>query len=461
MPEVTQSSFSRRPVPAWFHDAKLGIFVHWGLYSVPAWAPTSGELGEVVAREGWAGWFARNPYAEWYMNSIRIPGSPSHAYHVDHYGPNFSYEDFVPLFNRASARWDPEAWADLFAALGARYVVLTAKHHDGFLLWPSQHPNPFRADYCATRDLVGELTWAVRRRGLRMGLYYSGGLDWTFNPKVIQDLADIPAAIPQDTRYVAYALAHWRELIDRYGPAVLWNDIAFPAAADLDALFTYYYRQVPDGVVNDRFTQRFVLQDQTIIPSTHHDFRTPEYASFAEITQEKWEATRGIGFSFGYNQNEGPEHHLSVTKLIHMFVDVVSKNGNMLLNVGPTADGTIPALQRERLEGLGQWLAVNGEAIFGSRPWRVAEGETAEGIPVRYTRRGESLYVVLLGGQPGQTLHFRRLHVAEGATLRWLGSDMASSWQATDDGGAAVLPSTLAPAPAYTLCITPVGAVQP
>ncbi|MBL7201759.1 MAG: alpha-L-fucosidase [Anaerolineae bacterium] len=138
------------------------------------------------------------------------------------------------------------------------------------------------------------------------------------------------------------------------------------------------------------FTQRFSFSEGQIGGSQHADFRTPEYASFDETTDFKWEATRGIGYSFGYNRNEGPENYLSVEELVRSFVDIVSKNGNLLLNVGPMADGTIPELQRERLLGLGQWLAVNGEAIFGTRPWVRAEGRTTEGIGVRFTQSGET-----------------------------------------------------------------------
>ena len=174
--EPTLESLRTHAVPGWYDDAKLGIFVHWGLYSVPGWAPVAGEYGELIAKEGWASWFAKNPYAEWYLNSIRIEGSPSHRHHVQTYGEGFSYDDFVPLFNEAIGAWNPGDWAELFRQAGAGYVVLTTKHHDGFLLWPSRTPNPVKEGYAASRDLVGELAEAVRARGMRMGLYYSGAL---------------------------------------------------------------------------------------------------------------------------------------------------------------------------------------------------------------------------------------------------------------------------------------------
>lgn len=450
----TLESIQQHAVPDWFHDAKLGIFIHWGLYSVPAWAPNARELGQVIAEGGWDKWFAENPYAEWYMNSMRIEGSPTHRHHVETYGPGFDYRDFAPLFNEATQAWDPGAWAELFCQVGARYVVLTTKHHDGFLLWPSQHPNPYHENYHAQRDLVGELTAAVRQRGMEMGLYYSGGIDWTFKDTIIRDIGDLPKATPQDTAYVEYANNHWRELIDRYEPWLMWNDIAYPAAADLNALFAYYYNRIPEGVINDRFSQRFSFDEGQIGGSQHRDFRTPEYTSFAETTDFKWEATRGIGASFGYNRNEGPEQYLSVEELVRSFVDIVSKNGNLLLNVGPKADGTIPALQRERLEGLGRWLSVNGEAIYGTRPWVVAEGRTADGVGIRFTQKGDSLYAVLMGTPSTQQIALQGLQAADGATIALLGHQVPLAWEQRGEALSIVLPD-LPPAPAYALAISP------
>lgn len=463
----------------WFHDAKLGIFIHWGLYSVPGWAPPSGEFKKVIAREGWQGWFARNPYAEWYLNSIRIEGSPSHRHHVETYGEDFSYDDFVPLFNRAVEGWDPQEWAELFRKAGARYVVLTTKHHDGFLLWPSENPTPHRERYCTHRDLVGELTRAVRAQGMRMGLYYSGGLDWTFEERPIRDIVDLFTTIPHGPDYVEYANRHWRELINRYQPAILWNDIGYPAAANLNELFADYYHQVPDGVVNDRFTQvrlervagwlekravrslissllRWMTSHLAVLPASGHcDFRTPEYAAFRRITKQKWEATRGLGYSFGYNRNEGPEHLLSVEELVHMLVDIVSKNGNLLLNVGPMADGTIPDLQRERLLGLGRWLEANGEAIFGSRPWVRAEGRTREGIAVRFTRQGDRLYAILLGRPQGRQVTVASLPANEKSTVHLLGQEGPLAWQQEGRDLVITLPAELPESPAYVFRMEP------
>jgi alpha-L-fucosidase len=474
--EPTLASVKQHPVPDWFNDAKLGIFIHWGLYSVPAWAPLTGEYHQVIARQGWAGWFARNPYAEWYLNSLRISGSPTHQFHRQTYGERFAYDEFVPRFNAAIQAWNPSEWAELFQQAGARYVVLTTKHHDGFLLWPSRRP-PRKTHYIASRDLVGELAGAVRARGLRMGLYYSGGLDWTFDETPIRDIADLFTTIPQSAEYVEYANAHWRELIERYAPAVLWNDIGYPARADLNRLFADYYNRQPDGVVNDRFiqsnfgpllktglTRRLfarLLQAAMSRPGFsaprrgHADYSTPEYSVQPRATSFKWEATRGLGYSFGYNRNEGAEHTLATDKLVRLLVDIVSKNGNLLLNVGPRADGTISELQRERLTGLGQWLAVNGEAIFGARPWRRAECRTTDGLDVRFTQKDNALYAILLDRPQANRVTLPSLQAIAGTRVQLLGHAGELEWKQDGRNLTIPLPAQLSAAAAYALRITP------
>jgi alpha-L-fucosidase len=449
----TLESIRSHQVPDWFHHAKLGIFIHWGLYSVPAWAPLAGgfDLGQAIEQGEWAKWFAHNPYAEWYLNSIRIKGSSSYQYHLESYGQHFSYFDFVPIFKEQSQKADFSLWADLFKRVGARYVVLTTKHHDGFLLWPSTRQNPFHPGYFSERDLVGELAEAVRERGLKMGLYYSGGLDWTFNDTVIQDIADIAKAIPQQADYVNYATQHWRELIERYEPSILWNDIGYPAAIDLNPFFADYYNKIPEGVINNRFNQKFGGED----PDSHFDFKTPEYTTFSQITGQKWEATRGIGYSFGYNRNEGVESYLSVEALVHSFVDIVSKNGNLLLNIGPAADGVIPELQRERLEGLGRWLEVNGEAIFDTRPWLIAEGSADSHIPVRFTQKQASLYAILLGQPAGPQVKLAGLVADPNTSVQLLGDLTQLPWHQTEQGIVIAWPDHLSHAPAYSFKITP------
>lgn len=439
--EANWESIRRHPLPKWFDDAKLGIFVHWGIYSVPAWAPPSGELGKVDFNK----WFTINPYAEWYLNTILIPDSPSQKHHREKYGVNFDYLDFVPEFNRETKKWNPQAWAELFRNSGARYVVLTTKHHDGFTLWPSKVPNPNRpaTRQGSERDLVGELAQAVRGQGMKMGLYYSGGLDWSFQPGPIRTMGDLMKNVPQSDEYARYADAQWRELIARYQPDVLWNDINYPRKGDLTGIFSEYFNTVKDGLVNNRFGNVF------------SDFTTPEYARYDKITPQKWESCRGLGFSFGYNQAEGVQHVLPADELIDMFVDIVSKNGNLLLNVGPKPDGTIPQMQVERLNALGEWLTVNAEGIFESKPWHRATSKTSDGGRVRFTRKGETVYAFLLDTPKSNQVIIESVFGTPGMKIDLLGSKEAVTWTQSGKDLVVTLPAARGESFAHTLKMSP------
>ena len=416
--EPNWESLQTHQVPNWFHDAKLGIFVHWGLYSVPAWATPLGELGKV----DWNQWFANNPYSEWYLNSLRIKGSPTEEHHFETYGKDFEYMDFVPKFNEEVATWDPTAMASLFADAGAQYVVLTTKHHDGFTLWPSEIENPnLAADRrSASRDIVGELTSAVKAAQMKMGFYYSGGLDWSFNPEPIDTVDKVRGTIIHTQEFADYTDAHWRELISKYDPTILWNDIGYPEITDLANIVADFYNTHPDGLINNRFE---IGKEGS--PQRHHDFTTPEYSTMEEITDYKWETCRGLGYSFGYNQVETDEHTIGEAELIHLLIDIVSKNGNLLLNAGPMANGSIPAIQTERLQALGHWLGTNGEAIYGTRPWMRAEGQTADGIPVRFTARDKELYAIVLGDPKSSELQIEIGADAENAEVALVGEDQS------------------------------------
>lgn len=457
--EPTLESVSAHQVPAWYHDAKLGIFIHWGLYSVPAWAPHGGDIGEVFQSGDMSQWFRHNSYAEWYMNTLRFDDSPTRAWHNKHYGANFSYDDFAAGFNSALKRWKPAEMAALLSEVNARYVVLTSKHHDGFCLWKSDFPCPHKSGYHTQRDVVGELTDAVREAGLRMGIYYSGGLDWAFNDEPVKDVADVWGTIVQTPEFVDYSVAHWKELIDRYHPSLMWNDIGYPQAADLGDLFAYYYNAVPEGVINDRFTQTLdrlprVGKELVSPRGPHYDFITPEYTQFDDIQPGKWETCRGIGHSFGYNRNEGDEQLLPESELVHMFVDIVSKNGNLLLNVGPRADGSIPQNQAERLRGLGRWLDRNGAAIFNTRPWQRAESQTTQGLAIRFTQNGDRLYATLLGTPAESEIVIEGLEAPSGASIQLLGKAGDLAWRQTGSDLAVQLPNDLPEAPAHALQIT-------
>ena len=416
--EPTLESLNKHPLPQWYADAKLGIFVHWGLYSVPGWAPLVHPEHDFTAPD----YIKNNPYAEWYLSVMRIDGSPTQAYHREHYGADYDYYNFAPVFDKEIQKWNPEDWAKTFRDAGAKYVVLTTKHHDGFTLWPSSTPNPkLPADrQHATRDIVGDLTKAVNEEGLRMGLYYSGGYDWTFVPGPIRTAADYQSVKPQSEAYGKYADAQFRELIERYHPAVLWNDIDYPKSGHPLQLMAEYYNTVPDGVVDDRFGVK------------HSDFKSPEYQVMKEISPTKWEECRGLGRSFGYNRAEGEAETIAPDELIYLLVDIVSKNGNLLLDVGPEADGTIP---------------------YGTRPWRTAEGKTVEGIDLRFTQKDSAVYATLLGKPRTDTITLESLSPKAGTEIYLLGETKPLIWSQQGTDIRVTLPHDLPGQYAYVLKI--------
>ncbi|WP_405749881.1 alpha-L-fucosidase [Streptomyces sp. NBC_00012] len=361
-------------VASWWSRAGLGIFVHWTPASVPGWAPpyVPADRLPLAGRRSPLGWA---PYAEWYENALRFPGSPVSAHHRATYGSR-PYASFGGDFNDALGNWDPNAWARDFRRAGARYAVLVAKHHDGFCLWPSEVANPHRAGWHTTRDVVGEFAEAVRAEGLRFGVHYSGGLDRTFDDRPIGTGADAVSAVPRGS-YPAYAGAQMRELIRRYRPDILWNDIAWPGSpSDVQRLVEYYRFAVPHGVVNDRlmphapirralslpgakalydgWERRTTVRGEGSVPRRppHHDFSTRE---FARCTRpDPYGITRGIDHGFGYNRDFPPEAYLGREALETLVRETAAGGGKLLLNMGPRGeDATVPAEQQLRLE----WLA--------------------------------------------------------------------------------------------------------
>ena len=378
-----------REIPSWFADAKLGIFVHWGPYSVPAWAEPIGPLGTFDGPY----WFAHNPYAEWYQNTIRIPGSPAAEHHRAVWGA-IPYSDFLDLWSYP-ADFDAPALLALVKRTGARYFVPTTKHHDGVTLWPapgSEGRNTVGRGPHA--DLISPLADAAREAGVRFGVYYSGGLDWGFTE--LPPITDYGFVGPQGEDYAAYAYDQVSDLIDLYKPDVLWCDVDWPSAGkepgpySLERLFRHYYEVVPEGVVNDRWGD------------THWDYRTTEYESGQAVAGQAWENCRGVGLSFGVNDVEDESHLLSGADCVAHFVDVVSRGGNFLLNIGLTASGAVPAPQRRVLEHLAEWNETNGHAIFESRPLdpSLARPSSDEGISTWWTRTREHVNLFVSRGGP-------------------------------------------------------------
>lgn len=374
-----------RTVPEWYVNAKFGIFIHWGAYSVPAWAQPTGELGDVEDSI----WFTNNPYAEWYFNTARIEGSPTWKHHQEVYG-GAPYDDFLDAWK--AEKYDADDWADLFQRAGARYVIPTTKHHDGITLWDAPGTGTRNTVHRGPkRDLIDELAQATRKKGMRFGVYYSGGLDWHVTDlPPIQNMADVTGLRPNDAAYSMYAHAHCMDLIRRHKPDVLWNDIEWPDFSkigdentpySLANLFKSYYEAVPEGVVDDRWGD------------THYDFITSEYQMKTDLEgQGLFENCRGIGFSFGYNRVETEEHYMTPLQLITHLSDIVSRGGNFLLNVGPDASGEIPTIQRQILESLADWMAVNSSAIHDTSP--VAEAQPSDDPWVRFTGSADHINAI-------------------------------------------------------------------
>jgi alpha-L-fucosidase len=437
--------FAGRSLPAWYDEAKFGIFVHWGPYAVPCYAPVDKDMGDLFAAGDWAEVFKWSPYTEWYLNSWALPGSATAQHHADVYGER-TYESFVDEFRSRSVGVDVAVWAELFAAAGARYVVPVTKHHDGFLMWRSDVPNPHRSGWMAERDHMAELAGAARTRGMRFGTYYSGGIDWTFVPPPIDGFTSMIEKIPSSPEYVEYATAHVAELIDRFEPSVLWNDIAWPTGADPNDVIGPYYARVPDGVVNDRFDVAAVRRGRL-----HADFVTPEYSSRASGTH-KWEVCRGIGRSFGYNRMESEATMPTVDELVWMLVDIVGRGGNLLLNVGPSADGQIPLAQAVRLTALGWWLRVNGDAIYGTRPF-AGPPITGCGRELRWTCRGDDAVFAMVQGAPSGSIRLPGHVPPDGAEVRMLGNDRVLPHTTVEGDLVVELPDHLPAAPATTFSI--------
>jgi len=337
--EPTWESLNQRGYPQWFSDAKLGIFIHWGLYSVPAYA----------SKEG---------YGEWFYRGLMTGDSgrcAAMSYYADPKLPLL--EQYKKLDDHWHAElWQPDEWARLFRDAGAKYVLLVTKHHDGYCLWDSpQQPQWNSVVSGPRRNIVDELTDAVRRTGLRMGFYYSLP-EWT-NPLHVW-MED-----PSDSveRYVEeYMIPQFKDLVSRYRPDIIFSDGDWTFSADQlhsVELISWYYNTVgPAAIVNNRWGN-----------GTRHGFITPEYSAGITNFDRPWAECRGLGRSFGLNRNESLSNFLTSTELIRHFSLLVSNGGGMTLNVGPNADGTIPFIQQERLLDLGRWLQVNGQAIYGSR----------------------------------------------------------------------------------------------
>lgn len=369
-------SIDKRPTPSWWNDAKFGIFIHWGVYSVPAFS----KVGE---------------YAEWYQRYLMQGKEDYVAFHNANYGPDFAYADFAQMFD--AELFDPDQWASVFKRSGAKYIVLTSKHHDGFTLWPSAEANrswgrPWNSvEVGPQRDLVGDLSRAVRNAGLKMGLYYSL-YEW-FNPLYQTDV---------DLFVEKHFIPQFKDVVTRYEPAMIFADGEWDHPSS-----TWRSTEVLSWLFNESAVKdEVVVNDRWGKETRHHHggYYTTEYGSGLPDATNPWEESRGMAYSYGYSRTENRDDYNTAQQLILMLADIVSRGGNFLLDIGPTADGRIPVIMQERLLQIGEWLDVNGEAIYGTRTWKNTSQWTAGQIrePERKEYRGEyDILKMLVKPDPG------------------------------------------------------------
>jgi alpha-L-fucosidase len=366
-------SLRSRPYPQWFKDAKLGVFIHWGIYSVPSYGgPES--------------------YAEWYLRGLQAGAQNRIDFMKKYWGEDFTYNDFAPLWK--AELFDPNEWAEIFEKAGAKYIILVSKHHDGFSLWPSEYaPNWNSVDVGPKRDIVGELADAVREKDIKFGLYYSLA-EW--NNPLHRWYID-----PHDSigRYVnEHMIPQFKEVVGTYKPNILFTDgewFNHSETWNARQLIAWYYNLVgPDAIVNDRWGH-----------GSDIGFITPEYSSGGLETNRPWAEVRGLGRSFGLNRNEKLEAYKTPSELIRLFARTVGYGGGLVINVGPAADGKIPLLQQERIEELGKWIAINEEAIYGSNKWK-PNGEEKEVAIERIDPKIDFNWVRNSPGHPISEDHF-------------------------------------------------------
>jgi len=442
--EPTTESLRKHKPPQWFEDAKFGIFVHWGPYAVPAYhewyitymSPMS-SLGPNLGGPPYTAKRGNLPEDVFKANTTE----DAVRYHLENYGEDFAYDDFIPMFK--AEKFDPQGWADLFRRSGARYVVLTARHGDEFAMWPTKFSHRNAMEMGPRRDLAGDLTQAVRASGMKMGFYHNTTYSF-WDPRF------------PGRDWVKFMNDSIKELIDLYHPSVIWGDVATAPVKDDDGkplgadywggkeVLAYFYNHADDPsevVANDRWGN---LPDGSFLG----DYGTPERRRMNGISEKKWETCDSLDpTSWGYNRRLKDYEYMTANQLVDYLVDVVSKNGNLLINVGPRADGTIPDVMRQTLEGAGEWLRVNGEAIYGTRPWKIFQDGD-----VRFTRKGNTLYAISLEW-PEDQLALRSLADVEVVRVELLGLASPPEWKKSANGLVIKMPDKKPCRHAYTFKI--------
>lgn len=465
--EANWGSLRDIPVPTWFDDAKFGIFIHWGPYSVVGFNPGYN-------------------YAEHFPQFLYRNPEPHYAFLRQQFGavpPVFGYKDLVPLFR--AERFDPAGWAKLFHDVGARYVILTGEHHDGFALWESRL-TPWNAVQKGPRkDLVGLLGEAVRAAGMKYGVSFHRERHYWFFAKekfiggtphddIAEEIRRDPEAASLygpfqfSDAFLDDFLRRWEEITEKYHPDFMWIDAFASQSLAQWARWHAYGAKLIAGYLNQATARKQPVyfnnkgRTQTNWPRAEGLGCREADNLVLDVIGPKWQNPAPIGKSFGYSRaEEERDAYKSPTELIHLLCEVVSKNGNLLLGIGPRADGTIPEGMRQRLLAIGRWLATNGAAIYGTRPWRTFGEAVEKDEPeksgrkdgerpragIHFTARKNTVYAILLEWPADRKVMIKSLAAgsplfpATLVSVSLLGSTQPVKWVHTSDGLEVELPA--------------------
>lgn len=440
----TAESIDRHKAPEWFLDAKFGMFIDWGLWSVAGWAPKK-EKGAM--------------YPDWY--ELRLDtDSAFMAYHRKNWGSNFKRDDFIPLFQ--AGEYHPEQLVNIAKEAGMKYIVPFCKHHGGFCMWPSSYTLRDVGDMEPKRDLIDPLVENCKKEGLKFGFYFSIE-EWEY--PIIDDKGNIQQRLwdgttkPFDSSLEKkcsgkiavkdfgkdYLVPQATEFIDKYDPDLIWYDGDWNT--NVDILHTYdiaaYFYNKTEGrkevAVNDRYGPH---EGEKWQRSKRGDFFTNEYGDMekeAKQTIHSWEECRGISQSFGFNWQDTDENVISSKEFIDQFIDIVAQGGNLLLIVNLDAQGALPEVQEKRLRDIGKWLKVNSEGIYATRPYK----QQTEGT-VSYTQSKDGKYVyAILKEWPGNELTLKGVSAVKSSEIKMLGCDQPLEWVNVREGIAVKFPAKL------------------
>ena len=433
------------PVPDWFQNGKIGIFIHWGPYSAIGYRKGGRGYAEHVPKL-----IYRDPNHYFPIVEKRWGGKP----------PEFGYKDIIPDFK--AEKWDPDAWAELFVEAGAKYVVLTAEHHDGWANWDSDLTPWNAVDMGPKRDLVGDLGKAVRKKGLKYAPSFHRERHQSFFakklyvvnaeplPVIAEEIKRVPKSAllygPFGTskEFVDGYVARWKEIQTKYKPDMMWLD-DFPIyTRDGNNVRkgkarpeVKYYDDQLRGMITDFMNDGAARGVDVYLNNKGRNRNWPAGVGCLEKDNlklktigPKWESCTTFGSSYGYLEGD---KYKPVSSVIREMVEVISRNGNFLINIGPKGDGTLVPEQVERLKAMGEWLKINGDAIYDSRYWKVFEQKADH---LAFTCKGKNLYALALQKpKPVFTINATAGWTADQVkSVRLLGSDAQVTWEMTDAG---------------------------